>query len=63
MSTKITILDNGPILVAGDFEIVDMNGQKIETPEQFAICRCGQSTNQPFCSGAHVGKFESKVSK
>jgi CDGSH-type Zn-finger protein len=30
------------------------NGPKIEAGESYALCRCGQSCEQPFCDGRHV---------
>ena len=27
--------------------------EKIEVTEQYALCRCGQSNNQPMCDGTH----------
>ena len=51
--TEITLLDNGPALIKGKFRIVNQMGQKIETAEQVALCRCGRSKNLPFCDGSH----------
>ncbi len=28
--------------------------QKISSAESYALCRCGQSNNKPFCDGAHT---------
>jgi CDGSH-type Zn-finger protein len=58
---NIKIMDNGPLFVSGDVEIVDGEGNKMETKDQFALCRCGLSNNKPFCDGSHQGKFESNV--
>jgi CDGSH-type Zn-finger protein len=58
---NIKIMDNGPLFVSGNVELLDGDGNKMETKEQYALCRCGLSTNMPFCTGAHSGKFESKV--
>ena len=60
---KITVKDDGPFLVQGDVSIVDPEGKEIEAKAKaIALCRCGASTNQPFCTGTHreIG-FESKV--
>jgi CDGSH-type Zn-finger protein len=29
-------------------------GENIKTPETYALCRCGQSSNKPFCDGTHI---------
>ena len=52
MSVEINIMENGPILVKGETEVTK-NGKKIEVNEQYALCRCGQSKNQPYCDGTH----------
>jgi len=55
MTVKITMRDNGPILIEGDFELFDMQGHKYGLAGRTAIklCRCGQSRNKPLCDGAH----------
>jgi CDGSH-type Zn-finger protein len=50
--TKITIRDNGPYVVEGDFTLVDANGIEIPIRKK-ALCRCGGSTTKPFCDGTH----------
>jgi len=54
-TTKITIGNNGPIRVEGDFEIVDPQGNAFGLAGRTAIglCRCGHSANKPFCDGSH----------
>lgn len=51
--TKITLLKNGPLMVEGNFEIVDAEGNKVESKQRAALCRCGASNNKPFCDGSH----------
>jgi CDGSH-type Zn-finger protein len=58
---EIKVLDNGPLLVSGGAVLVDGEGKTMETKDQIYLCRCGLSTNKPFCTGAHKGKFESNV--
>ncbi len=58
---KITVIDNAPLLIKGEIELIDGEGNKIETKESTYLCRCGLSSNKPFCDGAHKGKFESQV--
>jgi CDGSH-type Zn-finger protein len=54
-ATKITVRDNGPLRIEGDFEIVDMEGKVygLAGRTNLALCRCGHSANKPFCDGAH----------
>ena len=62
-ATKVTIFNNGPVLIEGDFEIVDANGAPFGLAGRTAIklCRCGQSENKPFCDGNHNRKgFQSE---
>lgn len=51
--TTIQILKNGPYIVNGTVTVLDSSGQKVQTTEKFALCRCGASTKKPFCDGTH----------
>ena len=55
MSTKVTIFNNGPIRIEGEFEIFDAAGNKYGLGGRSAIglCRCGLSANKLFCDGTH----------
>lgn len=55
MSTKVTIFNNGPIRIEGEFTIVDAQGAQYDLAGRTAIglCRCGLSNNKPFCDGTH----------
>ena len=55
-TTKVSVKDNGPILVEGDFEVLDGTGAVFGLGGRTVIglCRCGQSANKPFCDGAHA---------
>ena len=58
---KIQVLDNGPFLINGEVEIVDGQGFTIENKDQCSLCRCGFSSTQPYCSGAHQGKYYNEL--
>lgn len=58
---KIQPLDNGPFVVKGGVKILDGKGITLESRERCYLCRCGLSTETPFCNGAHEGKFKSEV--
>ncbi len=55
MACEITIRDNGPIIISGDFLIKDAEGRTFDVAGRTVIglCRCGNSENKPFCDGAH----------
>lgn len=52
MAITITIRDNGPLLIDGEFRLVDAAGNEIPVAKR-ALCRCGGSTMKPFCDGTH----------
>jgi CDGSH-type Zn-finger protein len=50
----ITPYRDGPLIVRGDFRLVDQDGTEIDPGRQtIALCRCGKSGIKPFCDGAH----------
>ena len=51
----ITVRLNGSYKVEGDdVKLVDWNGNEYQIPKRpFSLCRCGGSTNKPFCDGTH----------
>ncbi len=65
---KITVSKNGPYIVTGGVPLIqeeicnDDEGycrtwrevKKFPVQEQYALCRCGQSKNKPFCDGTHA---------
>ena len=52
---EITIRNNGPYRVSGPIKLLDADGNAVDLGgrEGFALCRCGGSTNKPFCDGTH----------
>jgi CDGSH-type Zn-finger protein len=67
---KITVTVNGPYIVQGAMPlahhhiVTNADGESLSWREgkavaaptggHFALCRCGQSANKPFCDGSHV---------
>jgi uncharacterized Fe-S cluster protein YjdI len=51
-AVEITAEPNGPLLVRGSIRIVHPDGTGEEV-SRAAFCRCGQSSNKPFCDGSH----------
>ena len=57
-TVKITVRKNGPYRVEapeGSIELVDADGNQYDLTGKpaFSLCRCGGSTNKPFCDGSH----------
>jgi CDGSH-type Zn-finger protein len=64
---SITVSANGPYLVSGAVPLSKQHivvnakgesvgwreGQTYAAGEKYALCRCGQSANKPFCDGTH----------
>lgn len=50
---KIEMTKNSPYMVSG-CDIIDEEGNIITTPENFSLCRCGESSKKPFCDGTHL---------
>ena len=65
---KITVTKNGPYIVTGAVPLTtseicnDDEGycrtwrevKRYPVQEKYALCRCGQSKNKPFCDGTHA---------
>ena len=50
----ITPYRDGPLIVRGDFRLVDQDGVEIDPGrDTIALCRCGRSGIKPFCDGTH----------
>ena len=51
---EINVAKNGPLLVKGGVTLKDSDGNEITLEKDvYALCRCGSSSNKPFCDGAH----------
>jgi CDGSH-type Zn-finger protein len=62
--TKVTVRNDGSILIEGEFGIYDQEGGKFNLAGRpsIGLCRCGQSANKPFCDGSHARTgFQDKV--
>ena len=46
---------NGPYLVTNVPTVRTPLGERLPVPPQLALCRCGGSSNKPFCDGTHAG--------
>jgi CDGSH-type Zn-finger protein len=54
VTATITPYRDGPLIVRGDFRLVDQDGAEIDPGRRtIALCRCGKSGIKPFCDGTH----------
>ena len=63
----ITVTKDGPYQVSGPVPMARQTivtdregnsidwrqGEEFETLDSYALCRCGQSANKPYCDGSH----------
>lgn len=49
---EVVVIKGGPLLVKGEVIITDSEGE-IKTMPKCSLCRCGASSNKPFCDGSH----------
>ena len=53
LPTRILVVDDGPLVLTGGFEISGKGGQELGVLNRVSLCRCGHSRNKPFCDGSH----------
>lgn len=49
----ISTTNNGPLLLNGPYTITSSDGTTMYKGDKGALCRCGGSSNKPFCDGTH----------
>jgi uncharacterized Fe-S cluster protein YjdI len=49
----IALKPDGPLTVEGPVRIELARGEVIEVTDRAFLCRCGGSSNKPFCDGTH----------
>jgi CDGSH-type Zn-finger protein len=52
-NTIVKPLRNGPLMVSGPLEVVSGTGRTVMRGSETFLCRCGASSNKPFCDGTH----------
>ncbi|MDX1993478.1 MAG: CDGSH iron-sulfur domain-containing protein [bacterium] len=49
----LRLAENGPLYLRGSLEIQDSSGNVLSTDTRVALCRCGASSNKPYCDNSH----------
>lgn len=63
-ATEVRAKKNGPLLVSGLVNVTCPDGRVESKDTVTAFCRCGASSNMPYCNGTHskIG-FEEKAAE
>lgn len=51
--TIVEVTSNGPLMVYGNVTVKHADGTQSKQNRVTAFCRCGASSNKPFCDGTH----------
>lgn len=51
--TIVETITNGPLMVYGNVTVKDSSGNLTKKNNATAFCRCGGSSNKPYCDGTH----------
>ena len=54
MGNIITVIEDGPLQVQGEFRLYNTIGEIVEHEGELMLCRCGLSNNKPLCDGSHT---------
>ncbi|HKJ35306.1 MAG TPA: CDGSH iron-sulfur domain-containing protein [Solirubrobacterales bacterium] len=50
---RIHVTEDGPYMLEGAAEVRDAKGETVSSNGKAFLCRCGRSSNKPFCDGTH----------
>jgi len=53
---RFKVYSGGPLEITGHFRVVNSEGRIIEKEGPVFLCRCGGSSNKPYCDGTHKQK-------
>ncbi|UCF18754.1 MAG: CDGSH iron-sulfur domain-containing protein [Gemmatimonadota bacterium] len=53
-ANTIAVARDGPLYARGDIHIARANGEVLLEDTRIALCRCGTSSNKPYCDGRHT---------
>jgi uncharacterized Fe-S cluster protein YjdI len=53
MNAEARIMEDGPLVLRGNFIIFDTDGKELRHLKMSSLCRCGRSNDLPYCDGTH----------
>ena len=51
--TEVQVIPGGPLIVLGTVTVKRKDGSSEIKENRCALCRCGASSNKPYCDGTH----------
>ncbi|MCB0705360.1 MAG: (4Fe-4S)-binding protein [Saprospiraceae bacterium] len=51
--TRAQVVPNGPLIIHGHIQVTHADGREETKGVKTSFCRCGDSSNKPFCDGTH----------
>lgn len=54
--TRIEVRKDGPLVVKNLKTLILPDGSEAEEKSMTVLCRCGFSSNKPYCDGSHKSK-------
>jgi CDGSH iron-sulfur domain-containing protein 3 len=54
--TTVEVIESGPLKISGFIILKDLQRDKETTMSEVRLCRCGKSSNKPFCDESHKNK-------
>jgi len=49
----VEVTEGGPLRITGNFIIKDLQRDNESIPGEVRLCRCGRSSDKPFCDESH----------
>lgn len=53
VETIVEATPDGPLMVYGNIRVKNSDGSETNKHKVTAFCRCGASSNKPYCDGSH----------
>jgi hypothetical protein len=50
---SVAVIRDGPLWIRGGVPVESSDGTTYEVRNRMTLCRCGHSSNKPFCDGTH----------
>lgn len=49
----VEVIEGGPLRIKGNFILKDLQRDNESFPGEVWLCRCGRSSDKPFCDESH----------